>query len=1018
MVPIKLRICNFLSYGDPPQEIDLTGTHIAALVGNNGAGKSALLDAMAWALFGRARSNNNELTRKGATEMWVELEFDVEGQLYRVRRHYSKVRRSQTVNLEQRVNGKWRPIVSSQKVRAVEDEIKRLLKMDYETFVNTVFVLQGQSGEFMNLDPAERQDLLSKILGLDSFEQIEEKAKMQAKILNGQIEESERRLNEIERELSERPKVYEDFEKKQRERESMEEALRRTDEEIAKVQKERENLLTQKASIDSLQNEEGKVHQQIIEEEQRKSQFEGELRQWQDTAAQEREIVEAWEKFQQVQREAETLNEKANRLRDLEQQRNRLELAIQKVKADLEGEIKAKETEAKNVKERLKELQDVVSRKSEVETNIAELQKARQKLKEWDEKQKQWSNIQQQKSKLEQQIAAERAEWAKKEGQLQQEKRQLENLIVEKPKIEERLKQLEEGKKKLDKWRQYLDELRKKREQISEQLAMVNARQEQLRKAANETREKLQLLEGHAGGPKCPLCETVLTPQRLSSLRRKLSRELEEKESEIAEAEQEAKSLTETIAHLDDQITQAEGVLQKQPELEQKFGEANRKLSEIIETERKLSSVESEWNSLQQQKAEAEHRWRLQKQELGEQERTIGYDPDTHQKLRERVESLARYEAERERIYQAEKEISRLQERLSALESEIAALRQRIETNDFAHEERSQLEKVNQAILDLGYDEERHRQLRAWLQEHRDIPQRWQKLQTAKEQIPKLQKQIEEAKQHIANYKTRLSEIAQEKVKLQAQVAKLPKVEEQLRELQGRRKARENELQRINQELGALKQKLEQLSQREREKSDLEQRLFQLREEKRGCEVLAEAFGRYGIPKMILRSVVQWLEWEANRLLARLTYNRMHLRFSLEAPTQSEKAKLTIFIADELGDRPYELYSGGEKFRIDFAVRVALARLLAHRSGAPLKTLVIDEGFGSQDREGLEAIVEAIQTVANEFSRIIVVTHLEELRERFPVLIEVTKGTNGSQCRLITRYNQEPPESLTPLPSR
>ncbi|MGQ9463064.1 MAG: AAA family ATPase [Candidatus Fervidibacter sp.] len=1010
MVPIKLRIRNFLSYGDPPQEIDLTGTHIATLVGNNGAGKSALLDAVTWALFGKARSNNNELTRKGATEMWVELEFDVEGQLYRIWRHYSKVKRNQTVNLEQWVNGKWHPIVSSQKVRAVEDEIKRLLKMDYDTFINTVFVLQGQSGEFMNLDPAERQDLLSKILGLDAFEQIEEKTKAQAKTLNGQIEEGKRRLSEIERELSERPKVVKDFEKKQRERENSEETLRRTDEEITRVQKERENLLNQKAKFDNLQDEEVKVRQQITEAEKSVSQFERELRQWQNTVVQEREIVEAWTKFQHVRQEAETLNGKANRLRDLEQQRNRFELAIQKVRADLEGELKAKETEAKNVKEQLRELQDVVSRKSEVETSFAELQKARQKLKEWDEKQRQWSNIKQQKSRLEEKIADEKAEWAKKEGELQQAKRQLESRIGAKPQIAKLLKQLDEERKKLDEWRQYLDETRKKREQISEQIAMISARQDQLKKATNDIREKLRLLEEHVGEPKCPLCETVLTPQRFSSLRRKLSRELEEKETELAEAEQEAKRVIETSTQLDNQIAQAEKVLQKQPELEQKFGDLKRRLSEITEAERELSSVENEWNLLQQQKVEAECRWRLQKQELDEQERSIGYDPDTHQKLREKVESLTRYEAEKERICQAEEEILRLQEWLSALESEIAVLRQKIETNDFAHEERSQLEKVNQAILNLGYDEERHRQLTAWLQENQEIPQRWQQLQTAKEQIPKLQKWVEEAKQRIANLKTRLSEIAQEKVKLQVEVAKLPKIEEQLGELQGRRKARENELQRVNQELGALRQKLEQLSQREREKSELEQRLSQLQEEKEGCEFLAKAFGRYGIPQMILHSIVQWLEWEANRLLARLTYNRMHLRFSLEAPTQSERAKLTIFIADELGDRPYELYSGGEKFRIDFAVRVALARLLAHRSGAPLKTLVIDEGFGSQDKEGLEALLEAIQNVADEFSRIIVVTHLEELRERFPVLIEVTKGSNGSQCRLITRYSQKPPE--------
>jgi ATPase involved in DNA repair len=92
MVPIRLQLRNFLSYGDnPPQEIDLQGVHMAALVGNNGAGKSSLLDAITWALFGEARSNRNEqLLRQGANEMSVTFEFEVEGQIYRVRRRFSR----------------------------------------------------------------------------------------------------------------------------------------------------------------------------------------------------------------------------------------------------------------------------------------------------------------------------------------------------------------------------------------------------------------------------------------------------------------------------------------------------------------------------------------------------------------------------------------------------------------------------------------------------------------------------------------------------------------------------------------------------------------------------------------------------------------------------------------------------------------------------------------------------------------------------------------------------------------
>jgi exonuclease SbcC len=320
------------------------------------------------------------------------------------------------------------------------------------------------------------------------------------------------------------------------------------------------------------------------------------------------------------------------------------------------------------------------------------------------------------------------------------------------------------------------------------------------------------------------------------------------------------------------------------------------------------------------------------------------------------------------------------------------------------------LDQVNESIRKLGYDSERHQEIRAWLQKNQHIPQWWQQLQIAREEAPKIQARIEQKKQQIGENEKRLSEIEAQEREKQAQLAQLPEIEERLSELLGRRKARENELQRLNEEVGALRYKLEELSRKEQEKVQLEERLAQMREEKIDYELLAEAFGRNGIPKMILRHAVPWLEDEASRLLARLTGGRMRLRFALELQTQrgTQKEDLKIFVSDELGERPYELYSGGEKFRIDFAVRVALARLLAHRAGAPLRTLVIDEGFGSQDKEGLEAIVDTIQTVSKEFARVLIVTHLDELRDYFPALIEVTKGSNGSQCRLIIRDRQEP----------
>jgi ATPase involved in DNA repair len=80
---------------------------------------------------------------------------------------------------------------------------------------------------------------------------------------------------------------------------------------------------------------------------------------------------------------------------------------------------------------------------------------------------------------------------------------------------------------------------------------------------------------------------------------------------------------------------------------------------------------------------------------------------------------------------------------------------------------------------------------------------------------------------------------------------------------------------------------------------------------------------------------------------------------------------------------------------------VALSRLLARRAGAQLQTLFVDEGFGSQDAQGRERLVEAIHAIQDEFACILVITHLEELRDAFPARIEVTKTPQGSVVTLV-----------------
>jgi exonuclease SbcC len=202
--------------------------------------------------------------------------------------------------------------------------------------------------------------------------------------------------------------------------------------------------------------------------------------------------------------------------------------------------------------------------------------------------------------------------------------------------------------------------------------------------------------------------------------------------------------------------------------------------------------------------------------------------------------------------------------------------------------------------------------------------------------------------------------------------------------------------------VGGARQQLAALDSLEKQREERLTERGQLAEALGLYEDLREAFSKRGVPAMIIETVVPELERSANEMLNRMTEGRMHVRIETqrEITTGELREALDIIISDELGKRSYEMYSGGEAFRINFAIRIALSRLLAHRAGAQLRSLFIDEGFGTQDERGRQHLVAAINSIQEDFDRILVITHIDELREAFPDRIEVSKSPQGSQFHL------------------
>ncbi len=165
MIPQKMRLSGFLSYLEPV-EIDFTQFNLACISGANGAGKSTLLDAITWALFGQARRRDESLINSSADAADVTLDFKYEGDLYRVRRTNRRGKTSMLELFIQDLDGKWRPL-TEHSLRETEAHIQKILSMDYETFINASFFLQGKADQFAQQRPGDRKRILSSILGLE-----------------------------------------------------------------------------------------------------------------------------------------------------------------------------------------------------------------------------------------------------------------------------------------------------------------------------------------------------------------------------------------------------------------------------------------------------------------------------------------------------------------------------------------------------------------------------------------------------------------------------------------------------------------------------------------------------------------------------------------------------------------------------------------------------------------------------------------------------------------------------------
>jgi exonuclease SbcC len=343
-------------------------------------------------------------------------------------------------------------------------------------------------------------------------------------------------------------------------------------------------------------------------------------------------------------------------------------------------------------------------------------------------------------------------------------------------------------------------------------------------------------------------------------------------------------------------------------------------------------------------------------------------------------------------------EIEEEEKKLAGLREELEGIEQRLAKRAFAENEQTALAALETELVNLGYDAGKHEEARKQLSQLEHYEREKNKLDEAVRLIEQEKEGLAKAREEVENKGESFKLDNQKKESITKELVDLPKVIRELDEVEAEYKELASQRAQAQEALGNVRARLQRLAELEIKKKEKEEQLVKLSREGGIYRELAKAFGKAGIQALIIDTALPEIETEANKLLARMTDNRMHVKFETQRPTKKGTVQetLDIAIADELGTRNYEMYSGGEAFRINFAIRIALSRWLARRAGAPLPTLIIDEGFGTQDNTGMEKVKEAIISIQDDFEKILVITHMDELKDAFPTRIDVTKTAEGS----------------------
>ncbi|MBS7628765.1 SMC family ATPase, partial [Candidatus Bathyarchaeota archaeon] len=265
----SITVRNFKSYGPQPQTVNLRNIDALGIGGRNGAGKTSLVEALTFALYGKASATElrelgeGSLINDRANEAYVSVTFEKDGHIYTVERTIRKKGPSKA-RLTSPILPK--PIAD---VKAVNSKIESLLGMDYETFISSTIIRQDEMDRLTARRPAERKEILANIFGLQAYEAMRVRAHDKAWEIKNRIAAFEERKKMLEGKILQEESLKEKLMIHEEKIKALKEECSKKEDEKTRIEKKLDELQKMKIEHDKIRSEVNSLTEQLRRDESR-----------------------------------------------------------------------------------------------------------------------------------------------------------------------------------------------------------------------------------------------------------------------------------------------------------------------------------------------------------------------------------------------------------------------------------------------------------------------------------------------------------------------------------------------------------------------------------------------------------------------------------------------------------------------------------------------------------------------------------------------------------------------------